>query len=372
MKIAIYGGSFNPVHNEHKNTVINAMRQFGIDKTFVVPSKIAPHKQDAKPIAFNHRFNMLKIAFEGEKNVEISDYENLNDGISYTYLTLQHFKSLYPEAELFFMVGTDMLKDFPTWKNPGQILGVATLIVTKRDGDDFLDAQKFYYRHFDKKFLLSTYTGTSLSSSKIMNYLGLGLSVEEFLPEGVSEYIKVNGLVKPDYLQEYVRNSLNEKRLRHTANVMTLSQRYAKRLRVDVNLATLGALLHDVAKYKDVTAYPDFTLDHYVPPAVVHQYLGAYVAEFELGIKDCDVLNAIRYHTSGRKNMSKLEKIVFLADLLEEDRDFDGVDKIRRRVDEDFEKGFKFAVGELYRFLKQKNQDVYSLTEECLESLNNI
>lgn len=371
MRIAIYGGSFNPVHNEHKNIVINAIKQFKIDKTFVVPSKIAPHKQDARPLAFEHRFNMLKIAFSGENGVEISDFENKQNGVSYTYLTLQYFKNLYPDAELFFLVGTDMLKDFPTWKNPELILELATLLVTKRDGDNFLEAEKFYYSHFDKKFVLSTYKGTSLSSTKINNYLKLGVSCQELLPHGVYEYIINNGLIKSDYLYEYVKNSLTEKRLRHTANVMTLSQKYAKRLDEDEKRATISALLHDVAKYKDASCYPDFYLDHFVPQPVVHQYLGAYIAKTELGIKDEDVLNAIRYHTSARRNMSKLEKIVFLADLLEEDRVFDGVDEIRKAVEADFDSGFKFAVGELNKFLNKKNQDVYFLTKECLDSLNN-
>ena len=116
--------------------------------------------------------------------------------------------------------------------------------------------------------------------------------------------------------------------------------------------------------------YCDFTPPINVPDSVIHQFLGAHICKTVLKIPYDNVINAVCYHTTGRKNMSNLEKIVFIADLIEENRNFSGVDEIRKRIDENFETGFAFAVKELYKFLKNQNNKVYYLTKECAEFYN--
>ena len=122
MRIGIFGGSFDPVHKEHTNFVRAAVENLRLDKVFVMPAHIPPHKL-GKTLSSNvDRLQMCKIAFLDIEQAEVSDYEMTQDGPSYTHLTCAHFKNKYPEAELFFLVGTDMLRDFPTWKEPEKIL----------------------------------------------------------------------------------------------------------------------------------------------------------------------------------------------------------------------------------------------------------
>lgn len=371
MKIAIFGGSFDPVHNEHINMVASVIKQFNLDKVVILPASIPPHRQNDSRADFKHRLNMLKLAFSGFEKVEISDYEK-HEGLSYTYLTCRHFREIYPNATLYFMVGADMLDDFPTWKNPEDILSNVNLLVTPRKGENLQSAlDKFQDRFFDSP-IISTYWGDYVSSTKVKVYLWLDVDASRLFPQSVLDYIKTNDIYPKDKYFEYVSKALPEKRRKHTANVILKAVAYAKRLHIDKNKVTLTALLHDVAKYMKPEDFVDFQCDTDVPKQVVHQFLGAYVCKNCLGINDADVLNAVNFHTTGRPNMSTLEKVIFLADFLEEDRNFENVEKLRREVDNDFEKGFRIAICELEKYLEVSGEPVYRLTKECVDFyLNN-
>lgn len=366
MKIGIFGGTLSPSHNEHVALCRSVVAQFGLDKLIVCPSNVSPHKTHLQIAPFNHRFNMAQLAFGGETNVEISNFEYQNGAVSYTYITLEHFKSVYPDAQFFFLVGTDMLADFCTWKNPQRILDVATLIVTPRQGDDLDCALNVYHSHFSKQVLVSDYTGANVSSTKIRIFAMLGQDVSAFVPKPVADYIAKNNVYEGDSFYQYVRQNLPQKRLAHTANVIVKAVELAKQTGADVKKVELAALLHDIAKYEKVESYAGFEypLKTYmpVPEQIRHQYLGAFIAQTKLGVTDEEVLDAIRYHTTARPNMGLVEKIVFLADLIEDTRDYCGVDGIRRLTKQNFEKGFAFSLTELLKYLTTSEQSVYNLT----------
>lgn len=374
MKIGIFGGSFDPVHSEHIKLAENIINEFSIDKLIICPAFIPPHKIGQTLSDFDDRYNMLKLAFKDCDKVEISDFEKVSKGTSYTYLTIEHFKNVYKDSEFYFLVGTDMLLDFPTWKNPDKILHSASLIVTSRAGEDQKKAIENYYDHFSKKILFSSYNGTNLSSTKIKTYIKLSIDTTEFLPSQILEYIEKKALYKSNNYYIHVKNELPQKRLRHTANVIILAIKLAKMIGVDAKKAELASLLHDVSKYKSTKDFPNFKIPSFIPKEipdkVMHQFLGAYVAEEILNIKDEDILNAIRFHTTGRAHMSDLEKVVFIADLIEEDRNYPHVDEIRQNVFKNFHEGFSFAVTKLVEFLGNTSEEIYPLTIECQKYYN--
>ena len=123
--------------------------------------------------------------------------------------------------------------------------------------------------------------------------------------------------------------------------------------------------MHDVAKYKTKSDYLGAEIPPDAPDAVVHQYLGEYIAKTELNITDEDILSAIKYHTTGRANMSLLEKVIYIADLIEPSRRFLGVEELRKAVYNNFEKGFKICLEEIVEFLKKDGGNVFSLTLEA-------
>lgn len=367
MKIGIYGGSFDPPHTEHVKIAENFIKEAELDELYVLPANIAPHKPNAHLVSGRDRLNMLKIAFKSCKKANICDYEIVSGGNSYTYLTVEHFRKEFRDADIYFLMGTDMLEDFPTWRNPDEILKNAKLFVTGRMGEDKENAVKTFVEKFGSLdgVVFSNFVGDKISSTDVRNRLLLGLSVEGKVDEKVLKYIRENGLYKGDYLAEYVTKSLPISRLTHTLGVMNLAKIYAKTLKEDENKATLASMLHDVAKYFDPNDFKGFTMPEGVPQPVVHQFLGAFVAENVLGVKDEDVLNAIKYHTTGRADMSNLEKIVFLADLLEEGRSYSDADELRNAVQKDFESGFLLCLKHLKIYLEKSGEPVYYLSKEC-------
>ena len=366
-RIVIFGGTFNPVHTEHINMVSAALKELNPDKLFIVPTFMPPHK-NVQPASGTDRINMLKIAFAEEKRVEISDFEIASGGKSYSFITAEHFRSLYKDAEIYFMIGGDMLKDFKTWKNPSRILSAVNIAVFGRE-DYTLDYEKereYFIKTFGKGFTLLNYVGKTISSTAIRTYIAFGLKPVG-VPEKVYDYIVKNGVYSADKYQKYIIEHLTEKRIIHTANVVICALKRVKELGLDFEKVRIATTLHDCAKYDDPKNYKDFSIDPDVPPPVVHAFLGAYVAEEILGVSDKEIIDAIRYHTSGKPDMSLLGKLVFVADMVEDGRDYEGVDVLRALYEKDFEKCFTSCLKEEVLHLINKKQYIYSATLDAYD-----
>lgn len=359
MKIGILGGTFNPVHVEHVEIARSAISELNLDQLIVMPTFMSPHK-NTTPAPAEDRLNMLKIAFADLDKVTVSDYEILKQGKSYTYLTVEHFKR--DGVELYFICGGDMLTDFKTWRYPERILASANLAFFDRD-EFFTDdkaERKLFKERFGKEFIKLSYRGKDASSTKIRIYSAFGLSVSGLTPDGVGNYIKEKRLYSADKYVEFIKNNLPAKRIKHTADVVVCALKKAKELSLDANKVALAATLHDCAKYIDYTKVQGFKLPDGVPQPVVHAFLGAFVAENYLGVKDEEILDAIRYHTSGKANMTTLGKLIFVADMVEEGRVYDGVESLRRAYEEkDFEECFKECLKEEVLHLINKKQYIY-------------
>ena len=194
-RIGVFGGTFDPVHTEHINLMRSAIIGLSLDRLFVTPTFFPPHKEGAYASA-EDRGKMLSLALKGVKKAEISDFELINGGKSYSFITAEHFKSLYPAAELFFIIGGDMLNGFKTWKNPERILAAATLVVGKRRGDGEPEETRDDFRKtFGKDFITLDFNGGGVSSTEIRTKIALGLSVSGLVPDAVAEYIGKEKLI---------------------------------------------------------------------------------------------------------------------------------------------------------------------------------
>lgn len=359
-RIGIFGGTFNPVHFEHVAVAKSAIKELNLDKLIIMPTFFPPHKVKA-PISPKHRLNMLNLAFEGEEKIEISDYEIQKEGKSYTYLTVEHFYNENP-CELFFIVGGDMLTNFKNWKYPERILAVCNLAVFGREGvfTDFSFEKQYFKEHFGKEFIRLNFIGKDFSSTKIRTYAQFGIPLDTLAPPAVAKYILENNLYDGDKYVDFLKKALPEKRLKHTADVVISALSKAKDLGLDEQKVFISATLHDVAKYRDYTTVSGFKLPEGVPQPVIHSFLGAFVAEHELGIKDEEILDAIRYHTSGKADMSLLGKLIFVADMVEEGRNYEGVEYLRDLyLKDDFEFCFRECLREELLHLQNKNQEIY-------------
>lgn len=384
MKIAIFGGSFDPVHKEHIELVKAAISTLSLDKVLIMPAFAPPHKKGKKLAEDTHRLQMCRLAFKGLEQVEICDYEIAQKGMSYTYLTCEYFHSLYNGAQLYFLVGTDMLRDFPTWKYPEKILNCATLAVCARDeSEGWLASERALFKEkFGCDFAVIDYNASPVSSTEIRVLAGAGVRVNALTSEEVANYIEQNALYSIPNAS--LALSLEKpSRKEHSLRVAMAAAKRALALGVEERKAIAACLFHDCAKNlpPESEYLQGFVLEKKfgkVPPAVLHQFQGAFVAQKYFGVQEQDILNAIRFHTSGRPNMSELEKLVFLADMVEEGREYKGVENLRKLFYAEEKKGvggldfcLATALKETVDYLEIKGGEIYPLTKSAFEFYKN-
>jgi nicotinate-nucleotide adenylyltransferase len=367
MKIAIFGGAFNPVHNEHINIVAAAKKYLGLDKVIIMPTAISPHKSGRLSASGDDRLEMCRLAFNAMPYAEVSDYEIANGGVSYSYLTCKHFKSLYPKDEMYFLMGADMLKIFPQWKNPRDILSCVTIAACARETEDDFEKYKSNVENlFGVKTERVPYVGDKVSSTRIRTLAALGEDISQYTPPQVCQYIKEKGVyLLPDLLK--VKGLLKEERWKHSVRVAIMCAENAARADLTEKQAITMGALHDCAKYMnaDSSYLADFTPPDNVPKPVMHQFAGAYVAGNYFKVDDERLLSAIKYHTSGRENMSEPEKLLFLCDMLEEGRDFDGVVTLRQAFYRDLDECLYLSLKHQVEYLHSCGKEIYPLTEKA-------
>lgn len=191
MRIGIFGGTFNPIHNGHINLVNKICEKILLDKILVIPTKTPPHKITSDLADDESRLEMCRLAFEDNPKAEISDYEIKQGGKSYTILTLQYLKNIYPNDELFLILGSDMLLTFHEWKDYKEILELATIVAASRNYEDF-DKLKPYAENLKNqggKYIIVDVEPYEISSTQIRNLIKQNKDYTCYLPKKVVEYI---------------------------------------------------------------------------------------------------------------------------------------------------------------------------------------
>lgn len=175
--------------------------------------------------------------------------------------------------------------------------------------------------------------------------------------------------MKREAALEIVQKQLTPHRYQHTLGVMETAVFLAKKYGVDEKKAELAAIFHDYAKFRDKEEMKSIIVEQKMDPELLeyngelwHAPVGAYLAEKEAGVTDPEILNAIRYHTSGRPNMTKLEKVIYLADYIEPGRHFPGVEDVREIANQDLNQALIEAIKNTIAFLMKKNQRIFPLT----------
>ncbi len=367
MRIAIFGGSFDPVHKEHVAAVRAAAEYLSLDKVFIVPSHVAPHKNSGAHADGAARLSMCRLAFSELPYAQTDDCEIEGGGTSYTFLTCRAFARRYPDAERYFLVGADMLEDFFTWKNPEDILSCVTLAAFSRGGESVSGLHEAFRARFQKDYIEVPFCGEHVSSTDLRVLLAFGKDASA-LDKTVGAYIKSRGLYEYRAIAPALALETEERR-EHSLRVALMAARRARGLGIAESKAILASALHDCGKYVPLSSplLKGFTPPADVPAPVLHQYTGAYLAEHVFGIDDEEILGAIRFHTSGKKNMTVLEKLLFLADLLEEGRSFSGVEELRSLFYHDLDACFSAALAHQIAYLQKSGLPVYPLTYEAYE-----
>lgn len=195
-KIGIMGGTFDPVHNGHLLIAQSAAEEFHLDQVLFLPTGKSPHKPESQVTEPGLRCRMVQIAIQKNPRFSISTLEAENTKINYTYLTLQKLKQIYPNTQLYFIMGEDSLDDFPTWRNPEEICRLSTVLIAVRNDSGsgierkIADFSQFYQA--DMHMLHAP--NFSVSSGEIRERIKKGKSVHYMLPEEVEDFIRQHSL----------------------------------------------------------------------------------------------------------------------------------------------------------------------------------
>lgn len=197
MRIGIFGGSFNPIHNGHIGLIRGIISELALDKLIVMPSFLPPHKTVDTPVSPTGRLAMCQLAVSEISATEVSDLEICRKGKSYTYETLEQLHAIYPDDELFLIMGADMFLSIETWKNPDIIFRLAVICGVSRKGiggrQELLDRELFLQLLGAKTKVLNL-SLPEVSSTEIREAVKNGNSIDKFVPKRVEEYILEKGL----------------------------------------------------------------------------------------------------------------------------------------------------------------------------------
>lgn len=386
-KIGILGGTFNPIHNGHLALGLAAMEQYDLEKIWLMPSKLPPHKSHFAMLSEEHRLAMTKLAAGTNEKFIASDFELKREGLTYTADTLELLTKEYPDCKFYFIVGGDSLIKFKFWRRPERILELAALLGAGRAGYEesaVKKAAKDLQTQFPQAeigtIVLNDYP---ISSNEIREtfYTGVPERVKQYLPESVWDYLQQHNLyTKISYaeLDAEMAFILPRKRYLHSVAVAHLAASYAVSMGYDPERALIAGILHDCAKaYSDEQLVAD--CDSFQLPVteverrngfLLHGKLGAFYAKTKYFITDEEILSAISYHTTGRPGMTDLEKAVFLADYLEPFRTQPTkpeLNEIRRLAFQDIDKAIYLALKNTLRYLENSGQEMDMTTAETFK-----
>lgn len=379
-RIGIYGGTYNPPHVGHMRAAAHAIEALKLDRLLLIPNNIAPHKQMPEDAATaQQRMDMLRMSAKGLEKTEILDLELQRDGKSYTSDTVTQIRKIYPEGELFLLMGTDMFLNFLTWHEYRTISDQVTLAVFyrgERGEQEAVCRQQERLEEMGIRVVRICNPVTAISSTDLRRMLIFGCA-DPYLCPGVGDYIRAQGLydtgrdyknLPMDALEETVVKLLKENRVAHVLGCRDAAVELARQYGENEVDAARAGLLHDITKALDgplqltLCSEYDILLSKFSQenPKTLHALTGSLVAEQVFGENQA-VVTAIRYHTTGRPAMSRLEKILYLADYIEANRNFPGVDRLRaaahRSLDEGMLMGLEMTLSQLREQKRQISQN---------------
>lgn len=377
-KTGIFGGSFNPPHLGHKKLAVTAADALGLDRVLVMPAGIPPHKIPAAFAGAKDRAEMCRLTFSGDPRFEISTLEIDKGGKSYTVDTLIELKKLYPGDEFYLITGSDMLETFTQWYRWEDILNLAAVCSAIREKGKKLDYSGFTDEQ-KKRLIPVEADPVEISSTEIRAMLAKGEDASAFLDSGVVAYIKENGLYAdrfPRY-RRLVESKLDPERLNHSFGVSRAARSLALRYGANADKAELAGLLHDVMKNAPKEEQKSIiergghkmTRVELANTKVWHAMAGEAFLRLEAGVDDEEILSAVKRHTTGAAGMSLLDKIVYIADFISEERCYPDVETVRALASESLEKAIIYTASYTIRDLASKGLPIHPDTVDCYNDI---
>ena len=331
MKVLIYGGSFDPVHKGHYLILKEACSFLKPDKVHIFTAYQSPFKHKS-PRSFELRKQMAQEALSSiYPNIIFDDFEERQQRVVYTHETIQYIKKLYPGCEVYLLVGTDCLNDLPRWKEADYIFNNSIIVAGVRKGFNF---KTHNFKHILLEGDFPLISSTNIRRAILTN----GLLPNRLLPQP-AQRIEKNLMYGLD-LHKWLEEHLKPKRYLHVKLVAQASVELGRIYGANLEDCALAAILHDAGKSmsnEDLINYAiknnlkvrDFKDICQFSPSLLHSEVSYHIAKTVFKVKNTEVLNAVRHHTLGRKNMGLLEQIIFISDMASKDRKIEEASKVK-------------------------------------------
>ncbi|MEA4897763.1 nicotinate-nucleotide adenylyltransferase [Bacillota bacterium Meth-B3] len=379
--IGILGGTFDPIHLGHLKMAEAATRQLSIGRMLFIPDGDPPHK--GTQASAEDRLNMVVLAIQGRPGFEASDVEVKRAGVTYTLDTLRSLRASEPDADFCYVVGADTLLTIETWHAFDEVASLLRMLVlVPRPGtpDPLIKSQMACISgKYRLDIRMIGQPVSNLSSTEVRQRAARHESLALYVPEPVERYIKARKLYH-DPMLETLRHTMTPARYRHTLGVERMAVRLAQLHGVDVEQARLAALLHDCAKHMQVAEMAALVAREGIAlaagegesRALLHAAAGTALAREQFHVTDGQVLDAIRWHTTGRVGMTALDKVIYLADMTEENRRaFPGLNEIREAAEVDLDQAMAIAARRTVDYVRTRGMPLNERTLELLESIKN-
>ena len=385
-KIGIMGGTFDPIHIGHLMMAEEALRQFELDEVLFMPSKNPPHKKKQKLASEVERSSMIKLAIQPFNQFVYSDFELKRTGTTYTSDTLLELTKVNKDSHYYFILGTDSLVDIETWHRPDIVLAHSTILVCNRGTMKVKDLTTLIEK-LNKKYQadirMVDMATIEAASRTIRKRISNHERYNALCPHDVAQYIYVHSLYLPEdekntvssyeiqeLIMREVKAEVKKKRYQHTIGVVETAVCLAIVYGEDITKTKLAASLHDIAKHKtceemvalcesDNINVTEFERKY---PFLLHGKAGSVIAKLRFGIMDNDILNAIRYHTTGRPDMTLIEKIIFIADYIEPGRNMDSqphpLSEVRKMAFQQIDQAICMCLEDIIEYLTQTQQEI--------------
>jgi len=360
VRLLVFGGSFDPPHRGHAALLASAARHISPDLILIIPAYQAPLKSLPGASA-EERLAMVRLGLlpslppPWRRRTRIETLEVRSRRRVYTVDTLRRLVALHPKAELHFALGSDEAAAFDSWKDQRQLKALCFWWVAPRPGTR--GRPPAFFKRLSGPM-------PEISSTRLRRAIALGEEVSAWVGTAVASYIERRGLYGRALLRE-LRTLLPPERLRHTLAVARLAERLAERWGLDPQKARWAGLLHDLGRSIPVgrmakearqrrLSVPGSKAIARHQPLLFHAYLSADLARRRSGLRDPQILAAIRDHTLGRSGMGPLGRLLYVADACSEDRAYPGAASLRRLAFQDLTEAFRACV-------RAKTQHAFSL-----------
>ncbi|MCP4337211.1 MAG: nicotinate-nucleotide adenylyltransferase [Mycoplasma sp.] len=354
MKIGVFGGSFNPIHKGHINIIKVAIEELELDKLFIVPTFKSPFKLKNKYINDENRVEMIKKVLPPKS--EISLFEINRKCTSFTIDTVRYFKQKFPNDEIFLIIGSDNVNKLNKWKDIKEISKLSKITIFKRNNE----YSKVNIKKFNCKILNNYIWPESSSDIRKGQFKHLEKSVHEYISE------------KQLFLKDINKNILSIKRHKHSQSTGYMAAELAKKHEYDPKRAWTAGFMHDITKEWEEEKQRLFLLKYGfeakdAPSNILHQWTGALWLQEVYKLKDKEIIQAVFRHTTAdsfeKNKLTKLDKIVYIADKLCEGRKYKGINKHRELAYKDLDKCFDLVSEERQKHYVNEVNKKYKLTK---------